>query len=133
PRSPRHLASARKSAQSTGRWIGYSVIRQSSLLSTDQMLSQFGKTRSALVAGVVVLALFLAGQSFMPGEWRDIVRERAFDAVLAADRRLREPGKETVPVVIVDIDRASLERLGPWPWPRETMARLVEAVASAKP
>src|SRR5262249_46517337 len=27
----------------------------------------------------------------------------------------------------------SIDALGPWPWPRATMARLVEAVASARP
>lgn len=31
-------------------------------------------------------------------------------------------------VVIVDIDDASLRRVGPWPWPRATQARLVQAL-----
>jgi adenylate cyclase len=31
-------------------------------------------------------------------------------------------------VVVVDIDDASLQRIGPWPWPRETQARLVDAL-----
>jgi adenylate cyclase len=31
-------------------------------------------------------------------------------------------------VVVVDIDDASLQRIGPWPWPRETQARLVTAL-----
>jgi adenylate cyclase len=31
------------------------------------------------------------------------------------------------PVVIVDIDDASLATLGRWPWPRTRLARLVEA------
>ncbi|HWI84505.1 adenylate/guanylate cyclase domain-containing protein [Ramlibacter sp.] len=31
-------------------------------------------------------------------------------------------------VVVVDIDDASLQRIGPWPWPRETQARLVNAL-----
>lgn len=31
-------------------------------------------------------------------------------------------------VVVVDIDDASLQRVGPWPWPRETQARLVDAL-----
>jgi len=35
-------------------------------------------------------------------------------------------------VIVVDIDRASIDALGTWPWPRETMARLVEAVATGR-
>jgi adenylate cyclase len=34
-------------------------------------------------------------------------------------------------VIIVDIDEASLQKLGPWPWPRETMARLSERLDEA--
>ena len=33
-------------------------------------------------------------------------------------------------VVVVDIDDASVQRIGPWPWPRETQARLVDALRS---
>jgi adenylate cyclase len=35
------------------------------------------------------------------------------------------------PVKIVDIDDDSIARIGRWPWPRETMASLVEALAKA--
>ncbi len=40
------------------------------------------------------------------------------------------PAPETSdsPVVIVDIDEASIARLGQWPWPRSTMARLTDAL-----
>ncbi|MDB5872309.1 MAG: cyaA [Ramlibacter sp.] len=31
-------------------------------------------------------------------------------------------------VVVVDIDDASLQRIGPWPWPRQTQAKLVNAL-----
>ena len=106
------------------------------------MLSQAGKTHSGLVAGVLALALFLAAAFLIPREWRSALREKAFDVVLAADQQIRrlqprETSKQEnakgAPVVVVDIDRRSLDALGPWPWPRETMARLVEAVASGKP
>lgn len=33
-------------------------------------------------------------------------------------------------VVIVDIDEASLDEIGPWPWPRERLAALSEALAA---
>jgi len=50
--------------------------------------------------------------------------ERATDVVwqLAAEEA------EERRVVVVDIDDASLQRIGPWPWPRETQARLVDAL-----
>ena len=35
------------------------------------------------------------------------------------------------PVRIVDIDDESIARIGRWPWPRQTMASLVEALAKA--
>jgi adenylate cyclase len=97
------------------------------------MFSQLGRTRSGLITGILALVLFLSVEALMPAEWRSIIREKALDIVLAADRRLRPANAESTPLVIVDIDRPSLEKLGPWPWPRETMARLVEAVAGAKP
>lgn len=101
------------------------------------MLSQFGKTHSGLMAGVLALVLFLAAAFSIPKEWRYAFREKAFDVVLAADRQIRRlKSPETakaVPVIVVDIDRRSLDALGPWPWPRETMARLVDAVAGGKP
>jgi hypothetical protein len=42
------------------------------------------------------------------------------------------PHHPDLKVIVVDIDRASIDTLGTWPWPRETMARLVEAVATGR-
>ena len=101
------------------------------------MLSRLGRTHPGLIAGILALVLFLAAIALMPGEWRNVFRERAFDIVLAVDRQIRGSNPErnpaVPPVIVVDIDRRSLDSLGSWPWPRETMARLVEAVASGKP
>ena len=48
----------------------------------------------------------------------------AYDARLTlAPRRAPDPQ-----VAIVDIDEASLERVGRWPWPRDTMAQLATAL-----
>ena len=33
------------------------------------------------------------------------------------------------PIIIVDIDEKSLARIGQWPWPRDTVARLVEQIS----
>ena len=97
------------------------------------MLSRFGRTHSGLIAGFLALVLFLGAVWLVPKEWSSVFRERAFDVVLAADRQLRRPIPQSMPVIVVDIDRRSLDALGSWPWPRDTMARLVEAVAAGKP
>ena len=51
------------------------------------------------------------------------------------DQQFRLRGKRTpsVPVKIVAIDDASLEKVGRWPWPRTTLARLFAKLAAGKP
>jgi adenylate cyclase len=51
--------------------------------------------------------------------------------ITSAMFRWRGPMETTKKVVIVDIDEKSLTRLGQWPWPRDTVARLVKAVDAA--
>ena len=46
----------------------------------------------------------------------------AFDSFQRLNPQSYDP---TLPVRIVDIDEASLERIGQWPWPRTTVARLL--------
>lgn len=36
-------------------------------------------------------------------------------------------------VVLVDIDESSLQRVGPWPWPRARLANLIEGIRAAGP
>jgi CHASE2 domain-containing sensor protein/nitrogen-specific signal transduction histidine kinase len=36
-------------------------------------------------------------------------------------------------IVVVEIDNASIDQLGRWPWPRSVHARLLERIAAAKP
>ena len=97
------------------------------------MLRQSARRHAALASGVLAFAAFLAAISLMPRDWRSILRETAIDFVLGADRRIRHSKTAGVPLAIVDIDRRSLEALGPWPWPRDTIAQLVEAVADGRP
>jgi len=53
--------------------------------------------------------------SFLPNEWLR-------DAFL----RLHVSDDPEPRILVVDIDEASLAELGPWPWPRERLAHLVE-------
>jgi adenylate cyclase len=89
--------------------------------------------RRPVTMGLATLVLFLASTILLPTDVNEALRERAFDLVLAADHELRKPVASDLKVIVVDIDRASIDALGAWPWPRTTMARLVAVVASAQP
>ena len=87
--------------------------------------------RSPLLLGGFALVLLLAVHALAP----DNLRTWATDRLLSLGARLL-PSHERRPeveVVVVDIDRSSVEAVGAWPWPRLTMARLIERVAAAKP
>lgn len=85
----------------------------------------------ALVGTATLVVLLLAALAVPPNA-RILLRDAALDIVLDLDRRVWVPHGE-LPVVVVDIDRPSIEAYGAWPWPRERMARLVEAVAARRP
>jgi adenylate cyclase len=85
------------------------------------------------IAGATTLALLLVATLVVSQTTRGMLREIAFDIVLDADRRIWLPAQSEFPVVVVDIDRPSVEAYGAWPWPREITARLVEAVAARSP
>ena len=89
--------------------------------------------RLPVAAGMVTLTVLLAATILLPTTVTEALRDSAFDLVLAGDQALRRPVASNLKVIVVDIDRASIDALGAWPWPRETMARLVEAVASGRP
>jgi len=80
--------------------------------------------------GLGAVGLFLGLWCLSPSVVREGIRERTLDLLLPMPPR---PGAADSGVVIVDIDRASLARFGPWPWPRARLAQVVSAVASAKP
>jgi serine phosphatase RsbU (regulator of sigma subunit)/CHASE2 domain-containing sensor protein len=69
----------------------------------------------------LVLALDLAGVA--------VWREPLFDAYQKVSPRVRA----SAPAIIVDIDEASLEARGQWPWPRTLVAELMRAIARAEP
>ena len=56
------------------------------------------------------------------------LRLSVFDSYLRASPRVADP---EMPVKIVDIDAASLQRIGQWPWPRTRLAELVGKLRDA--
>jgi adenylate cyclase len=89
--------------------------------------------RLPVAAGLATLTVFLAAVILLPKTMSEALRDSAFDLVLAGDQPLRRPVASDLKVIVVDIDRASIDALGAWPWPRTTTARLVEAVAGGRP
>ena len=83
-----------------------------------------------VLAGLTAFSLALAIWAGAGDTLRDPVRERAFDHLAPL---LFRPVPTRPEVVIVDIDRAALARLGAWPWPRGQLASVVAAAARGKP
>lgn len=88
------------------------------------------RTRLAPTTLVAVAALAAATLVALT-TWFDTLRERAFDAMLSANVIL--PRQVAGEIVVIDIDRAALERHGSWPWSREKFAELIDAIAAARP
>ena len=73
--------------------------------------------------GGVLLLAFLGLRLWDPAPL-ELVRLKFFDIY-----QLAKPREVTSrPVVIVDIDEASLEEFGQWPWPRDLLAKLIDQV-----
>jgi adenylate cyclase len=105
--------------------------RRSSLKHRD------GLWRQATEGVLPSILLRTAALALLVGVWlvpslsvRAPLRERALDLFLPLlpDRPVTGPG-----IAIIDIDRDTLARFGPWPWPRSRLAALVRAVGAGQP
>lgn len=79
--------------------------------------------------GFVLLAGLLAVSILPSVPVLDELRMALFDGY----QKLAPRTRVSAPAVIVAIDERSLEELGQWPWPRTTMADLIEATAKNEP
>lgn len=92
--------------------------------------SHFGANRVAayrfviLCLGLVLVVLTHVTQANLPG--LRLMEASARDTLMRMMARPTEDPR----VAIVDIDESSLARVGPWPWPRSTLADLAERVLS---
>ncbi|MGF1552061.1 MAG: CHASE2 domain-containing protein [Paracoccaceae bacterium] len=80
---------------------------------------------AGLALGVVLAIATL--HAVRPGFWRD-VEAWIFDRYQTISPR---PFEEDGIVRVVDIDEASLARLGQWPWPRSFLAAMIERLTDA--
>src|SRR6266480_2763374 len=80
------------------------------------------------LVGCIAVFVAVAAWTLSPSGLREILRERTLDSLLPL---LAPAGRAKPAVTVVDIDRATLEAVGPWPCTR--LARLLAAVAANKP
>lgn len=80
-------------------------------------------TLPAILAGVA-LTLIGGGLSVWSPPLADSLEGKVYDSFL----RTAPPHPALDRIAIVDLDEASLERLGQWPWPRYRIARLLERI-----
>lgn len=79
------------------------------------------KTGLPMLLGLVITAVFFSLLSLRPAPIEH-VSDLLFDHFQRTKPRDYKP--DIAPVRIIDIDNESIEKLGQWPWPRTTMARL---------
>jgi adenylate cyclase len=84
------------------------------------------RLRAAAVVLAALCVLALAGLA--PGLSRS-VEERAGDMLWRFNAASAPADEEERRFVVVDIDEASIAKVGPWPWPRERLAELSRRMA----
>jgi adenylate cyclase len=90
-----------------------------------------GKGWRNVAISLLVLALGVGIRVLLPSD-PPVLREleaRYFDVLQELKPRAYQP----LPVRVIDIDDATLEKLGQWPWPRTLMAQLIERLSQAQP
>jgi adenylate cyclase len=87
------------------------------------------RNRQFLAPILVIAGLAVAFATMVASQGYATLRDGAVDAILA----VRRPVQSVMPIVVVDIDRATLAEVGPWPWSRERLAQLVSAIIDARP
>ena len=75
------------------------------------------------IVPLALLVLMLAGRHYFPN-FVEGIKHRSFDYFQKIKPREYVP----VPVHVIDIDDASLEKYGQWPWPRNFIAQIVNAL-----
>lgn len=89
-------------------------------------------TLTPLLGGLLTTAILIAAFALARQDILDRAIEPTRDLILRAASPFSGAGS-TPRVVVIDIDSKSLDDIGAWPWPRETIATLVDKVAAAGP
>src|SRR5689334_5781575 len=84
------------------------------------MFGRLITSRWIQIALLMVLLCVAVAFSFSHTRWREQIRNFTFD-----NYNIMKPRVASDDIVIIDIDEASLKKIGQMPWPRSTMAGLV--------
>ncbi len=103
----------------------------------DLLLAHRGRPAALAILIALAAANWLSERQPVPGEsWHNTLiapfttsRQLLFDSYQRFAPRVRS----TQPVTIVEIDEKSLKEIGQWPWPRNRLAALVDAIAAHQP
>lgn len=109
----------------------------------DLFLAHHGRPAAVAVL-LVLLLLNYASELSRSAEARGTVSGKLLTAVtspFASGRQLLFDGyqramprqRQNQPVTIVEIDEQSLKEIGQWPWPRNRLAQLIDAIAAQQP
>ena len=74
----------------------------------------------ALLAALATIVLVQALASGWMAQWNDRITSRTWALADSSSQEKR--------VVVVDIDEKSVQALGPWPWPRDRVAQLLQSL-----
>jgi adenylate cyclase len=77
-------------------------------------------------AQVIILGLFALFAVLLAAMGNPAAFNRLSGIVFDLYQQIRPREEAGAPVVIIDIDDASLIELGQWPWPRSELARMVD-------
>ncbi len=104
--------------------------------SRDSALAMAGIAGVLRWLGVVPWAVWILAilfHVFDPGNIVDSLRTQVFDFYQRASPRPYVNPKDTVGLQVryVDIDEESIKRIGQWPWPRTTVAKLVRNLGAS--
>ncbi|MBL8490586.1 MAG: CHASE2 domain-containing protein, partial [Rhodocyclaceae bacterium] len=96
------------------------------ILAVLRRIFHAGRGRPAAVALLAGLAVLLQMPQWSPFQIGQLALFDRYQRVFPRER-------QSAPAVIVEIDEKSLKILGQWPWPRDRLAALIEAIASFRP
>jgi adenylate cyclase len=88
-------------------------------------LRRLSRRSHGLILGLLLIAGLTVLRASEP-HLLTVLRETAFDSFQQAKPRDRSAD---LPVIVVDVDDASLSRLGQWPWPRDLLAEMTSRLA----
>jgi len=97
----------------------------SSAAAANSIWAQIGLSATAmrslaLLSAVLTMVLVQTAASGWMAQWNDRITSRTW---AMADSQMQEKR-----VVVVDIDEKSVQALGPWPWPRDRVAQLLQSL-----